>query len=364
MIPEAFMRLLEKIETGQPLTVQEEQRYRKLLKNKEIKQFMKERELLEQQLESLPTPELDERFVDRLMPQITQEMESRFLVSGFPGMQSEGAKEKRATKRTNRTLLKRWFGAGIAFAAVVAFAIMIYPQIEREAELAPVVDGDNTKNKNHTITLNRATDEKHQTRSTEEAAQDSQASANQSRQAVNSSANEADESRAEEYDTVINFSSDSSVSNNQSTPGQAPLVQPAPAPQPAPKTPAKEQNSAINSPVEEPIIQVEPQTESATQPFDPSTKKTQMLNVQDSNQLMMTAQVYNVEIENQRVVIRNSNGAIVYQSAQKAKSGVQSIQLVGWQTNGDVYRYQVVSAIGKQTYDVNVQTGTETKVKP
>jgi hypothetical protein len=63
MIPEAFMRLLEKYEAGE-LSETEMVRFKKFMKNREVKAFMNEREQLEQQLNQLAQTTLNESLVD------------------------------------------------------------------------------------------------------------------------------------------------------------------------------------------------------------------------------------------------------------------------------------------------------------
>jgi hypothetical protein len=69
--------------------------------------------------------------------------------------------------------------------------------------------------------------------------------------------------------------------------------------------------------------------------------------------------LFNVKLENNRVVIRDGNGAVIYATGDQA---TKQAKMVGWQSYGKVYRYELVSKAGTERFDINLDKMIEMKV--
>jgi hypothetical protein len=419
MIPEAFIRLLEKYETSE-LSQAEMERFKKMLKNPDVKAFMREREQLELDLNQLAQTKLDVSMVDSLIPQITNEMESRLLVHGLPadGQQQDDVVPDDGSRVVG---VKKWFGyfgAGVAAAACIGMAVLLYPQIQSDIE-RPLDEGlysDVVTQKSQAVQEESASSmEMYEQAITDEGAAE-QGEGVQG-DAVAKAQTDAQQRAVAKYDESVMYSKSQATEEAQRKSSDAGSSASEKANQqqtsssvqvPSVKQQAKPQsksnhNSGSSSPsntsqpysgadteVVSPPKKTQPSDDvkhdgsqsdrGATPSYNPSdSNDMQVLKMPDSDQSptlkssnstwgggmqsMGTIDSYEIKVQNGRLVIVDEDGSVVGKSAYVVRNDAEKLYPVGWQVYGSVYRYKLVGATATHYFDMNLVAGTESVVR-
>jgi outer membrane biosynthesis protein TonB len=393
MIPEAFMRLLEKYEAGE-LSETEMVRFKKLMKNREVKAFMNEREQLEQQLNQLAHTKLNESLVDSLIPQITNEMESHFLINGFKMEEDTPIKSRR-----------RWFGyvsAGVVAAACIGFALLLFPQIQSQIERPTKDDlySDVVAGKHHHDSEQTESAQSEEnviadnltTLKTEEMApaiaetpassagseQDSQEERSVATAVAAPDKADSGEGSERSVTEAIEAAQSKVSSGTGSSAKEVKPVEPVKPvkpvepvqtannlPKPEPKSPAKTEQPTVKQPLK---TSDDGQNTSNSVVVPPLFSSQQNGGSEDAASSMgmkstLVTGIYQIRVEGEKLVIRDGSQNVIIKSAYAVKSDAEQVFPVGWQTYGESYRYKVVGPTGTQLFDIKLDTGTETKVR-
>ena len=414
MIPEAFIRLLEKYETSE-LSQAEMERFKKLLKNPDVKVFMRAREQLEFELNQLAQTKLDESMVDSLIPQITNEIESRLLIHGVPA-DVQWQDDVVATEGGRAGYVKKWFGyvgASVAAAACIGMAVLLYPQIQSEIE-RPLDEGlysdvvtqkSQVAHEESASSMERAERAEHEMTEQGAAGQGDGAQETGVQGAGSQTAGEQSETvkkqTSSQLPTVANGSNSVMYSMSESseqeqrksndagssTSSQTPVVKVPPVKNPVVKQIEKKADSGsqsnvspLNSSAEDasPPKQTTPSTNvnsgsATTSPAESNHTNPMSLKTSNDSGAMGMGSMgsgsqgleasYNIQVQGALIVIYDKWDRFVAKSAYVVRSDAEQVYPVGWQVYGEVYRYKVIGPAGAQYFDMNVHAGTETKVK-